>query len=62
MLLVTDLDIDDLHRSRASGSVRPGSDRRRDLFEFRAHLRNDPDEPGLSESLPFDLEQDSDSE
>jgi predicted amidohydrolase/ribosomal protein S18 acetylase RimI-like enzyme len=56
MLLVTDLDIDDLHRSRSSGSVRPRLDRRRDLFEFRAHLRNDPDEPGLSESLPFDLE------
>jgi hypothetical protein len=36
--------------------VRPRLDRRRDLFEFRAHLRNDPDEPGLSESLPFDLE------
>ena len=62
MLLVTDLDIDDLHRSRASGSVRPRLDRRRDLFEFRAHLRNDPDEPGLSESLPFDLETESDSE
>jgi predicted amidohydrolase/GNAT superfamily N-acetyltransferase len=62
MLLVTDLDIDDLHRSRASGSVRPRLDRRRDLFEFRAHLRNDPDEPGLSESLPFDLEADTDSE
>ncbi len=59
MLLVTDLDIDDLHRSRASGSVRPRLDRRRDLFEFRAHLRNDPDEPGLSESLPFDLEAES---
>jgi hypothetical protein len=56
---VTDLDIDDLHRSRASGSVRPRLDRRRDLFEFRAHLRNDPDEPGLSESLPFDLETES---
>jgi predicted amidohydrolase/GNAT superfamily N-acetyltransferase len=62
MMLVTDLDIDDLHRSRASGSVRPRLDRRRDLFEFRAHLRNDPDEPGLSESLPFDLEAEMDSE
>jgi len=57
MLLVTDLDIDDLHRSRASGSVRPRFDRRRDLFEFRAHLQSDPDEPGLAESLPFDLEE-----
>src|SRR6187399_1893272 len=62
MLLVTDLDIDDLHRSRASGSVRPRLDRRRDLFEFRVHLRNDPDEPGLSESLPFDLEMGIESE
>lgn len=62
MLLVTDLDIDDLHRSRSTGSVRPRLDRRRDLFEFRAHLRNDPDEPGLSESLPFDLLSEPESE
>lgn len=62
MLLVTDLDIDDLHRCRASGSVRPHLDRRRDLFEFRAHLRNDPDEPGLSESLPFDLGAETEAE
>jgi predicted amidohydrolase/ribosomal protein S18 acetylase RimI-like enzyme len=61
MLLVTDLDIDDLHRCRSSGSVRPWLDRRRDLFEFRAHLQNDPDEPGLRESLPFDLETESET-
>lgn len=35
MLLVSDLDISDLHRSRASGSVRPRRDRRNDLFEFK---------------------------
>ena len=34
-LLVTDLDIDDLYRARASGSVTPRLDRRADLFEFR---------------------------
>jgi predicted amidohydrolase/ribosomal protein S18 acetylase RimI-like enzyme len=62
MLLVTDLDIDDLHRTRASGSVRPRLDRRRDLFEFKVHLQSDPDEPGLAESLPFDLEMGSESE
>lgn len=34
-LLVTDLDIDDLYRARASGSVTPRLDRRKDLFEYR---------------------------
>lgn len=38
MLLVTDLDIDDLYRSRTAGSVRPRLDRRPDLFEFRAKV------------------------
>ncbi len=37
-LLVTDLDISDLYRSRASGSVTPMDDRRRDLFEFVSHV------------------------
>lgn len=36
MLLVTDLDIHDLYRSRSAGSVRPRHDRRPDLFEYRA--------------------------
>ena len=40
-MLVSDLDIHDLYRSRSSGSVRPRLDRRLDLFEFHAHLRND---------------------
>ncbi len=34
-LLVTDLDIEDLYRARAAGSVTPRLDRRKDLFEFR---------------------------
>ena len=34
MLLVTDLDINDLYRSRASGSVRQRMDRRLDLFNY----------------------------
>jgi predicted amidohydrolase/GNAT superfamily N-acetyltransferase len=37
-LLVTDLDIDDLYRARAAGSVTPRLDRRKDLFEFRHNL------------------------
>jgi hypothetical protein len=32
------------------------------LFEFRVHLQSDPDEPGLAESLPFDLELGTESE
>ena len=38
MLLVTDLDIGDLYRSRAAGSVTPRLDRRLDLFEFRSRM------------------------
>ncbi len=38
MLLVSDLDINDLYRSRSTGSVRPRLDRRSDLFEYRAKL------------------------
>lgn len=37
-LLVTDLDISDLYRSRQSGAVTPMSDRRKDLFEFTSKL------------------------
>ncbi len=36
MLLITDVDLHDLYRSRTAGSVTPRLDRRRDLFEFRA--------------------------
>jgi len=54
MLLVTDLDIHDLYRTRASGSVTPRLDRRKDLFEFRSKLRNDPNDLSLEDSLPID--------
>ncbi|MBX3743170.1 MAG: bifunctional GNAT family N-acetyltransferase/carbon-nitrogen hydrolase family protein [Akkermansiaceae bacterium] len=37
-MLVTDLDITDLYRSREAGSVTPLMDRRRDLFELRVNL------------------------
>lgn len=43
MLLVSDLDIDDLHRCRRAGSVRPHLDRRPDLFEFRAKFGDKPE-------------------
>ncbi len=39
-LLVTDLHMADLHRSRASGSVTPRLDRRKDLFELKVKLKN----------------------
>lgn len=39
-LLVTDIDTEDLYRSRASGSVTPRLDRRTDLFELKVHLKN----------------------
>jgi predicted amidohydrolase/ribosomal protein S18 acetylase RimI-like enzyme len=58
-LLLTDLDVSNLYRSRANGSVTPMEDRRRDLFEFQAHfaceyhpagvLKATSDENGTSE-------------
>ncbi len=42
MLLVTDLDINDLYRSRASGSVTQRLDRRADLFTFVPQVRSAP--------------------
>lgn len=53
MLLVTDLDVNDLYRSRASGSVRPRLDRRSDLFEYRTTLPQASTEP-IEHSLMFD--------
>ena len=47
MLLVTDLDVRDLYRSRTAGSVTPRLDRRRDLFEFRSTV---------SHQTPLELE------
>ena len=52
MLLVSDLDINDLYRSRSAGSVRPRLDRRSDLFEYRAKFEPLPE---ISEHAePFD--------
>ena len=53
MLLVTDLDIGDLYRSRAAGSVTPRLDRRTDLFEYRCKLAEEP-ELGLEAAPPMD--------
>jgi predicted amidohydrolase/ribosomal protein S18 acetylase RimI-like enzyme len=53
-LLVTDLDIHDLYRSRASGSVTPRLDRRKDLFELRTHLANDQRGLGADDCLPIE--------
>ena len=43
MLLVTDLDINDLYRSRSAGSVRQRLDRRTDLFEYRPKFEEPPE-------------------
>ena len=48
-MLVTDLDISDLYRSRQSGAVTPVSDRRRDLFEFHNKLANETISKGMEE-------------
>ncbi len=54
MLLVTDLDINDLYRSRESGSVTPRLDRRKDLFEYRSKVQNDLNDLTLEDSLPIE--------
>ncbi|BDS08195.1 hydrolase YhcX [Oceaniferula spumae] len=51
-MLVTDLDIDDLYRSRETGSVTPMRDRRLDLFDMRYHLRNRFEKGGVERSTP----------
>lgn len=48
-MLVTDLDISDLYRSRTSGAVTPISDRRKDLFEFQHNLSNEMIGRGVEE-------------
>ncbi|MDB6076317.1 MAG: carbon-nitrogen hydrolase, partial [Akkermansiaceae bacterium] len=48
-MLVTDLDITDLYRSRLHGSVTPVTDRRIDLFEFHNKLSNEMISPGVQE-------------
>jgi len=56
-LLVTDLDISDLYRSRASGSVTPMNDRRRDLFSFEHRLESEYQSPGVQEAVPAETEE-----
>lgn len=57
-MLVTDLDISDLYRSRESGSVTPMSDRRRDLFEFKNYLSNSFEKHGVERGVPTEGEGD----
>ncbi len=54
-LLVTDIDTEDLYRSRASGSVTPRLDRRTDLFELKVNLKNLDMHSDLSDSKEFEL-------
>lgn len=54
-LLVTDLDISDLYRSRQTGSVTPRLDRRRDLFEIVCKLKDHTTAPGVETGTPFEL-------
>lgn len=53
-LLVTDLDISDLYRSRTDGSVTPRLDRRLDLFEIRFKLRPAPSAEDVDRAVPID--------
>jgi predicted amidohydrolase/GNAT superfamily N-acetyltransferase len=52
-MLVSDLDINDLYRSRAAGSVTQRLDRRTDLFQFSVTLRNDSGVINPDESIPI---------
>jgi len=54
-LLVTDLHMEDLHRSRASGSVTPRLDRRTDLFELKVKLKNLDTSNELTDAPGFQL-------
>lgn len=56
MLLVTDLDLTRLYRSRAAGSVTPRLDRRQDLFGYATHFKGDA-AFGLESAPPFEPEQ-----
>ncbi|MDQ8186187.1 GNAT family N-acetyltransferase [Pelagicoccus sp. SDUM812002] len=55
MMLVSDLDINDLYRSRASGSVTPMLDRRKDLFQFISNLPGDQHKSNPPENGPMGL-------
>jgi predicted amidohydrolase len=52
-MLVADLDINDLYRSRSAGSVTPRLDRRTDLFEFTVSLKNDAGVLNPEEAMPI---------
>jgi predicted amidohydrolase/GNAT superfamily N-acetyltransferase len=54
-LLVTDVDTEDLYRSRASGSVTPRLDRRTDLFELKVKLKNLNTSAEMTEAPEIDL-------
>ncbi|MFP4166686.1 MAG: GNAT family N-acetyltransferase [Opitutales bacterium] len=54
-LLVTDVDTEDLHRSRSAGSVTPRIDRRSDLFELRVKLKNLDTSTELSDAPELEL-------
>ncbi len=59
-LLVADLDIHDLYRCRAAGAVRPHLDRRPDLFQFAATLKNDASPLNPEEELLMQTVSDED--
>jgi len=54
-LLVTDVDTEDLYRSRASGSVTPRLDRRTDLFELKVKLKNMKTDVSMTDGSEFEL-------
>jgi len=54
-LLVTDIDTEDLHRSRTAGSVTPRLDRRTDLFELKVKLKNLKTDAHLTDAPEIDL-------
>jgi predicted amidohydrolase/ribosomal protein S18 acetylase RimI-like enzyme len=54
-LLVTDIDTEDLYRSRSEGSVTPRIDRRTDLFELKVKLKNLDTRSQLSDAPEIDL-------
>ncbi|MFU8848632.1 MAG: GNAT family N-acetyltransferase [Opitutales bacterium] len=54
-LLVTDIDIEDLYRSRAAGSVTPRLDRRTDLFQLKVNLKNMKTEVELTDGPELKL-------
>ncbi len=54
-MLVTDIDTEDLYRSRTSGSVTPRLDRRTDLFELKVKLKNLDTHSDLNDAPEFKL-------